>query len=189
MNLIHTSPLFLHHTTMQTWNLDTDHSHVEFAVKHLGISTVKGRFKTFKGAATTTPEGALVSFAADVDTASIDTGSEQRDAHLRSGDFFDVAAFPVMRFESTNITPLGAGRFAAQGTLTIRGVTHPVSLELEMGAPAKDPWGNTKIAAEATGRIKRSEWGLTWNAALEAGGVLVSDEVKLSFDVQAALAA
>jgi polyisoprenoid-binding protein YceI len=174
---------------MQTWNLDTDHSHVEFAVKHLGISTVKGRFKTFAGSATTTPEGALVAFAADINSASIDTGSEQRDGHLKSADFFDVESHPAMRFESTAVTPHGDGRFRAEGTLTMRGVSQPITLEIELGAPAKDPWGNTKIAAAATGKIKRSDWGLTWNAALETGGLLVSDEVKLSFEVQGALAA
>jgi polyisoprenoid-binding protein YceI len=173
---------------MQTWNLDTDHSHVEFSVKHLGISTVKGRFKTFNGQATTNEAGELVSFAADINPASIDTGSEQRDTHLKSPDFFDVETYSTMRFESTSIAPLGEGRFKAEGTLTMRGVSQPVTIELELGSPAKDPWGNTKIAAEATGKIKRSSWGLTWNAALETGGLLVSDEVKLSFDVQAALA-
>lgn len=175
--------------TTQTWNLDTDHSHVEFAVKHLGISTVKGRFKTFAGTATTNAHGELIAFSADINAASIDTGSEQRDTHLKSPDFFDVEQFNALKFESTTITPLGGSRFKAEGTLTMRGVVQPVTLELELGSPAKDPWGNTKIAAEATGKIKRSDWGLTWNAALETGGLLVSDEVKLSFDVQAALAA
>lgn len=172
---------------MQNWNLDTDHSHVEFAVKHLGISTVKGRFKTFAGQATTNANGELIAFTADINAASIDTGSEQRDTHLKSADFFDVEQFNALTFASTTITPLGDSRFKAEGTLTMRGIVQPVTLELEIGQPAKDPWGNTKLAAEATGKIKRSDWGLTWNAALETGGFLVSDEVKLSFDVQAAL--
>ncbi len=174
---------------MKTWNLDPDHSLVEFAVKHLGISTVKGRFKTFNGVATTNDAGELVSFAADIDPASIDTGAPQRDTHLRSPDFFDVETHRTMRFESTAIAPAGDGRFTAEGSLTMRGASQPVVLETELGSPAKDPWGNTKLAASAAGRIKRSAWGLTWNAALETGGLLVSDEVKLSFDVQGALAA
>jgi polyisoprenoid-binding protein YceI len=174
---------------MQNWNLDTDHSHVEFAVKHLGISTVKGRFKTFAGQATTNANGELIAFTADINAASIDTGSEQRDTHLKSPDFFDVEQYHALTFASTTITPLGGSRYQAEGTLTMRGIVQPVTLELELGSPAKDPWGNTKLAAEATGKIKRSDWGLTWNAALETGGLLVSDEVKLSFDVQAALAA
>ncbi len=174
---------------MQTWNLDTDHSLVEFSVRHLGISTVKGRFKTFAGQATTDANGTLSAFSADINVASIDTGSEQRDGHLRSGDFFETEQFPAMRFESTVITPLGGRAYTAEGQLTIRSVTRPVTLTVELGEPAKDPWGNTKLAAEARGKLIRSDFGLTWNAALETGGVLVSDEVKLSFDVQAALAA
>jgi polyisoprenoid-binding protein YceI len=174
---------------MQTWNLDTDHSHVEFAVRHLGISTVKGRFKTFAGQAATDADGHLTAFNAEINVASIDTGSEQRDGHLRSGDFFETEQFPAMTFASTAITPLGGREYKAEGHLTIKGVTKPVTLTVELAEPAKDPWGNTKIAAEAKGKLVRSEFGLTWNAALETGGVLVSDEVKLSFDVQAALAA
>ena len=163
------------------WNLDPAHSYVEFSVRHLGISTVKGRFRTFGGTATTDATGNLVEISADVDPASIDTGTEQRDVHLRSADFFDVQAHPKMRFTSTSVTPLGDGRYRADGTLSMHGTEKPVSLEVELGQPVKDPFGNTKLAASASGRIKRSDWGLTWNQALEAGGFLVSDEVKLAF--------
>ena len=166
------------------WNIDTAHSYVEFSVRHLGISTVKGRFKTFGGAALTDEAGNLKQFSAEIDPASIDTGAEKRDEHLRSPDFFDAQSFPKMQFTSSSITPLGGQRYRAEGTLTMHGVAKPVTLEVELEQTVKDPWGNTKLGATATGRIKRSDWGLTWNQALETGGFLVSDDVKLVLEIQ-----
>jgi polyisoprenoid-binding protein YceI len=171
------------------WNLDTAHSHVEFAVRHLGISTVKGRFRTFDGVATTDSSGNLVKFSATIDASSIDTGAAQRDAHLRSPDFFDVESHPEMRFESSRIEPLGSDKFRAHGELTMRGKPHPVALDVELEPPVKDPYGNTKLGATAVGRIRRSDWGLTWNQALETGGLLVSDDVKIVLEVQGAASA
>lgn len=167
------------------WNIDTAHSHVEFSVRHLGIATVKGRFRTFGGTAVTDASGNLLRITAEIDPASLETGVEQRDAHLRSADFFDVQAHPAMRFESTSVTPLGDRRYRADGNLTMHGVAKPVSLEVELAAPIKDPWGAMRVGATAAGRIKRSEWGLTWNQVLELGGFAVSDDVKILLEVEA----
>ncbi|HYV97396.1 MAG TPA: YceI family protein [Gemmatimonadaceae bacterium] len=166
------------------WNIDTAHSHVDFSVKHLGIATVRGRFRTFGGSARTDANGALVGFSADIDAASIETGVDQRDAHLRSADFFDTEHHPNMHFESTAITPLGGRQYRADGTLSMRGETKPVTLDIELTDAVKDPWGNTKIGATATGKIRRSEWGLTWNQVLEVGGLMVSDDVKIALEVE-----
>lgn len=167
------------------WNIDTAHSHVEFSVRHLGIATVKGKFRTFGGAAITDESGALVRVTADIDPASLETGVEQRDVHLRSADFFDVQTHPVMRFESTSVAPLGDRHYRADGNLTMHGVAKPVSLEVELAEPIKDPWGATRVGATAAGRIKRSDWGLTWNQALEFGGFAVSDDVKILLEIEA----
>jgi polyisoprenoid-binding protein YceI len=170
------------------WTIDPTHSHLDFAVKHLGISTVRGRFKVFSGEAETAADGTPIRIVADVDATSIDTGVEQRDQHLKSPDFLDVATHPVARFESQQITKAGDTRWQVAGTLTLRGVAKPVALTLELSPPAKDPWGNQKVAVTAEGRINRTDWGLTWNQVLEAGGVLVSEDVKLALDVQAVAA-
>ena len=166
------------------WNLDPTHTSIEFSVKHLGIATVKGRFRTFGATAEVGADGSLRRIEAIIDPASIDTGVEQRDQHLRSPDFFDVAAYPEMRFVSTGIKTTGVGESLITGDLTLHGVTRPVTFTLEQGNPIRDPWGNTRIASTATGRLSRKDWGLTWNQALEIGGVVVSDEVKFTLDVQ-----
>lgn len=167
------------------WNIDTAHSHVEFSVRHLGIATVKGRFRTFGGTAYTNESGILERITADIDPSSLETGVEQRDTHLRSPDFFDVQAHPTMRFESTSVTPIGERLYRADGNLTMHGMAKPVSLEVELAEPIKDPWGATRVGATATGRIKRSEWGLTWNQVLELGGFAVSDDVKITLEIEA----
>jgi polyisoprenoid-binding protein YceI len=166
------------------WNLDTTHSIAEFAVKHLMISTVKGRFKTVTGTAETNADGTLKSAAVTIDVASIDTNVEQRDTHLRSADFFDVANFPSMTFTSTKIVQKGE-EIAITGDFTIRGVTKPLTMTGEITGIMKDPWGLSRAAINVSAKIKRSDWGMTWNAALETGGFVVGDEVKILLEAEA----
>jgi len=167
------------------WTLDPTHSSIEFSVRHLGIAKVKGRFRNFTASAELGPDGRFKSLTATIDAKSIDTGVEDRDNHLRSADFFDVAKYPEIRFVSTSIKSLGVGRTEVKGNLTMHGVTKPLGFVLEQGDAIKDPWGNRRVAAEASGTISRKDWGLTWNQVLELGGVAVSDEVKFSFEVEA----
>lgn len=166
------------------WNLDTTHAEVGFAVKHLMISTVKGRFKTFTGIGTTNPDGTLKAVEMTIDAASIDTNAPQRDDHLRSPDFFDAAQFPTLAFASKSVTQKGSD-VTIVGDLTIRGQSRPVTLTGEYTAPSKDPWGNSRAALAVSGKINRKDWGLTWNQLLEAGGVAVAEEVKLHVEVEA----
>jgi polyisoprenoid-binding protein YceI len=169
----------------QVWNLDASHTSLSFSVRHMMISTVRGSLKLQGGHVTTDDTGKLESIEATVDVTSINTADGQRDGHLNSPDFFDSASHPTMTFKSTSITPKGANEYTVTGDLTIRGTTKPVTLEVETTETAKDPWGQTKIAATATGKINRKDWGLVWNQVLETGGMLVSEEVKLTLDVQA----
>lgn len=169
------------------WSLDPAHSQIQFSVKHMGISTVRGTFQQFTGAIED-DNGTPTSVTVDIDMASLNTGNEQRDGHLKSADFFDVENHPKASFALTSFTRNG-DEATATGELTLRGLTKTVTLTGEIGGPAKDPWGNQKVSAELETKISRKEWGLVWNVALEAGGVLVSDDVKLRIDVQAAPAA
>lgn len=169
------------------WTFDPAHSQIQFSVKHMGISTVRGTFGQFTGSIED-DNGVVKHATVDIDVASLDTGNGQRDDHLRSPDFFDAAAFPKATFVLTTFDRNGSD-VTVTGDLTIRGITKPVTLKGEVGGPAKDPWGNQKVSAELETKISRKEWGLVWNVALEAGGVLVSDDVKLRIDVQAAPAA
>lgn len=178
------------HTTTATavataWKIDSSHSHVEFAVRHLMIATVKGRF----GEVTGTLDGdetdlnhASIELAIPVST--IDTREAQRDTHLRSADFFETETFPEIRFRSRTIARTGADTFAVDGDLTIRDVTRPITLTVVSGGRAKDPWGNERVAYSTTAKINRKDFGLHWNQALEAGGVLVGDEVKVSAELE-----
>ena len=166
------------------WTLDTTHSAAEFAVKHLMISTVKGQFRTLEGSGETFADGTLKSVEMTIDVASIDTNVQQRDDHLRSPDFFDVANHPTLRFRSTKIDQKGSDVIVA-GDLTIRGTTKPVTLRGEYASPTKDPWGNPRAALSVTAKISRKEWGLVWNQVLEAGGFAVSDEVKIVVEAEA----
>ncbi|ABG57963.1 YceI family protein [Cytophaga hutchinsonii] len=165
------------------WIIDASHSEIQFKVKHLVITTVTGSFQEFSGTVESgeTFENAKISFEAN--TASVNTNSEQRDGHLKSGDFFDSEKFPKLTFKATKFTKKGDD-FELVGDLTIKDVTKSVTLAVEYGGTAKDPWGNTKAGFEVTGKINRKDFGLTWNAPTEAGGVLVSDEVKLIANVQ-----
>jgi len=166
------------------WNIDGSHSTAEFSVRHLMITNVKGRFGTLSGTVDYDPENPEASqIDVTIDATSIDTRDEKRDAHLRSPDFFDTEKFPTLTFKSTSVKRTDDG-FAAIGDLTIHGVAKPVTLEVETpSSPNKDPWGNTRIGASAHTKINRKDWGLNWNAALEAGGVLVGEQVKISIDV------
>lgn len=169
------------------WVIDPAHSQIQFSVKHLGISTVRGTFGTFSGTIDE-ENGTAKSVTVDIDVASLTTGNEQRDGHLRSADFFDVENHPKASFTLTSFERSGDD-VTATGDLTIRGTTKPVTLKGDIGGPATDPWGNQKVSATLETKIPRKEWGLVWNVALEAGGVLVSEDVKLSIDIQAQPAA
>jgi polyisoprenoid-binding protein YceI len=173
-------------TTTTTWNLDPSHSVAEFKVKHMMISNVKGQFAKLTGVLTLDESDLTDSrVAAVIEAASIETRDTQRDAHLKSADFFDVEKFPTLSFKSTRIRLVGDGELAVEGDLTIRGVTREVVFSVEGPTPpAKDPWGNTRVAVAATTKISRKDFGLTWNAALETGGILVGDEVTINLDVE-----
>jgi polyisoprenoid-binding protein YceI len=168
-----------------TYSIDATHTNVEFAVRHMMITTVKGRFGDVTGAVTI-PESGEATVDVTIAAASIDTRVEARDNHLRSGDFFDVETYPELRFVSSKVRRSDDG-YTLAGNLTIRGVTRPVTLDVTEEGAGVDPWGNRKASFSATGRINRSDFGLNWNAALETGGVLVSEEVKLSIDAQLVL--
>ena len=171
-----TSPL-----TAGTWNLDASHSEVGFSVRHAGISKVRGSFTEFDATLTIGESLADSSVKATVQIASVSTKDANRDAHLKSADFFDAEQFPTMTFKSTG-TKGDADEFVLVGDLTIRGVTKQVELETELGGQAVDAFGATRVGFSASTTISRKEFGITWNAALEAGGVLVSDKVKIEID-------
>ena len=169
------------------WKLDTTHTQVGFSVKHMAISTVRGRFSKFDGAGETDAGGKLTSATFTIDAASIDTNQEQRDAHLRSADFFDVENHPTLTFESTRITQQGTG-ITIEGNFSMHGVTKPVTLKGETAPTVKDPWGMQRTALTLEGKLNRKDWGLTWNQALELGGLMVSEDVKLSLELEAVAA-
>jgi polyisoprenoid-binding protein YceI len=168
-------------------SLDSAHTTVEFVVRHLMITKVRGRFTSFNGRIEMAPDGDLPkAVSVKIDAASIDTREEQRDAHLRSADFFDVEHYPELTFESTRIagTP---DAFTVHGNLTIRGVTREVALTGSFEGRALDPWGGTRVGYAAHTTINRKDFGLAWNAALETGGVVVGDEVRIELNVEALL--
>ena len=166
------------------WNIDPSHSTAEFSVRHMMITNVKGRFGKLEGTVEYDPaHPELSKFEATIDATSIDTRDEKRDAHLRSADFFDVEKNPKLTFTSREIKRTADG-FTAIGDLTMHGITKPVTLEIEGPTEeTKDPWGNTRIGASAHAKINRKDWGLNWNAALEAGGVLVGETVKITLEI------
>ncbi len=166
------------------WAIDPTHSQIQFAVKHMGLSTVRGAFEKFSGTITE-ENGTVTGATVEIDMTSINTGVGQRDDHLRGPDFFDASTHPTASFVLDRFVRDGDSA-EAHGTLTIRGVSRPVVLKGEVGGPAKDPWGNQKVSASLEAKISRKEWGLVWNAVLESGGVLVSDDVRLTIEVQAA---
>ncbi|MCU0449867.1 MAG: YceI family protein [Bernardetiaceae bacterium] len=170
-----------------TWGIDPAHSEIQFKVKHLMITTVTGSFAKIGGLAQTDGDNfnnAHIEFTADI--ASVSTNNEQRDAHLRSADFFDAEQFPQLKFVSTNFRSSSPDQYTLEGNLELHGITKPVSLAVEFTGIQKDPWGNTKAGFELQGKINRKDFGLTWNAPTEAGGMLVGEEVKLSASIQLA---
>ncbi|HEX8703166.1 MAG TPA: YceI family protein [Myxococcaceae bacterium] len=174
----------------QTWQIDTTHSSIGFTVRHMVVAKVHGKFKQFSGQLTLNGESLTAGTAeVEIDTGSIDTGVEARDNHLRSPDFFDVARFPRLRFRSQRVEQVGQDRYRVVGALTLRDVTREVVLETELLGRVTDPFGTERLAFSAHTRIDRREFGLTWNKAVEAGGVLVGDSVDISLDVQAVKAA
>ena len=172
--------------TTSTWTVDPVHSVAEFKVKHMMISNVKGHFPKVTGSLLIDESDLAKSRVdASIEAASIETRDPQRDAHLKSPDFFDVEKYPTLSFQSTGVRRLEEGELAVEGNLTIHGVTRRVTFSVEgPTSPAKDPWGNTRVAISATTRINRKDFGLTWNAVLETGGILVGDEVTITLDVQ-----
>jgi polyisoprenoid-binding protein YceI len=169
--------------TPGTWTVDGSHTTVGFTARHLMITKVRGRFGAVEGSVTIDADPLQSSVQATIDLGSIDTGDAGRDEHLRSADFFDVANHPTMTFTSTGIKEEG-GDFLLYGDLTVKGVTHQVELALEFDGVSGDPWGGTRAGFTAEGEINRKDWGLEWNVALESGGVLVSEKVKLHLDVE-----
>jgi polyisoprenoid-binding protein YceI len=162
-----------------TWSIDPTHTEVGFIARHLMVSKVRGKFTDVSGTVVVADDITASTAEVSIRTASVSSGTADRDAHLRSGDFFDSETFPEMTFRSTSFDG-----DTLVGELTIKGVTKPVTLDVEFNGTATDPWGNEKAGFEATGEIDRTDWGLTWNANLEKGGVLVSEKIKLALDIQ-----
>ena len=168
-----------------TWQIDPVHSDVGFSVRHLMISTVKGRFTDVQGTLQyneTDPEKSSVDVT--IGTASVDTRSDQRDTHLKSADFFDSEKYPNMTFRSTKVVRTSEGKGTVTGDLTIRGITQSVTLDAKREGRGKDPWGGERMGFSATTKVNREAFGLTWNQALETGGVVVGEEVKVSIEVE-----
>lgn len=169
-----------------TWKIDPAHSSAEFKVKHMMISNVKGSIKGLTGDLQEhATDSSLSSIEATLDVSTLSTGDAQRDGHLKSADFLDAEKYPTITFKSTNVKSKGPEEYAVTGDLTIHGVTRPVTLAVEgPSQPQKDPWGNTRIGLAATTKINRKDFGLTWNATLETGGILVGEEVHITIDVE-----
>jgi polyisoprenoid-binding protein YceI len=170
----------------ERYEIDSAHSSLQFSVRHLMVSNVRGTFTGVKGTIlydAANPSASTVEATIDVNT--INTNDAQRDGHLKSPDFFDAARLPTITFRSTKVEKKGEDQFAVTGDITIHGVTKPVTLEVsEVSEQAKDPWGNARVGASVKGKLKRSEFGLTWNATLETGGFMIGDDVKLDFEVE-----
>ena len=173
-------------STTTKWVIDTHHSEISFKAKHLVITTVTGKFKNFSGEVITSNDdfrGAKISFSATVD--SIDTGSEGRDGHLKSPEFFDAAAFPEIKFEGTDLVKISDEKYTLTGNLTLKDVTKPITLEVEYAGTHKDPfYGKTKAGFEINGKIQRKDFGLTWDVLTEAGGAVVSNDIRLHLNIQ-----
>jgi len=173
-------------TTTGTWAIDPTHTTIGFSVRHAMVAKVRGRFTEFEGSFTldgANPAASSASFVAQ--TASITTENADRDAHLKSGDFLNVEVNPTLSFTSTSVRQTDGDEFVVTGDLTINGVTKSVDVDFELLGTSQDPWGGTRIGFEGEAKISRKDFGLTWNVALETGGVLVSDEIKLNLDVEA----
>lgn len=173
--------------TVGTWKLDPTHSEVSFTVRHLAISKVRGTFERFDATIVTAENPADSTIEATIDVASVNTNQKDRDAHLRTSDFFLVDEHPTMTFRATGLPPLDGEDFTVTGELTLRGVTKPVTLKGEFGGVVTDGYGQTKAGASATTKINRHDFGVSWNAALEAGGFTLGDEVTINLELQVVL--
>lgn len=171
-----------------TWQIETSHSHASFAVRHAGISKVRGTVAIAEGTIVLGEDLTASTVTATLDPATVDTRDERRDGHLRSADFFDVEQFGTWTFVSTSVEAGGAG-LLVHGDLTLHGVTRPVTLDVELNGAATDPFGTSRVGFSATTTISRKEFGLTWNAALETGGFLVGDAVEISLEIEGVQAA
>ncbi len=170
---------------MSQYTIDGAHSRIGFAVKHMVISTVRGKFNEFTSTVNVDegqPEKAQIEV--EIKASSVDTGVEMRDNDLRSANFFDVENYPTISFKSTGVEPLGGSEYRVTGDLTIHGVSKPVALTGVVEGPTKDPWGNDRAGVELVGRLNRREFGLTYSAALETGGLVVADEIRLEIDAE-----
>jgi len=168
-----------------TWTVDPSHSSVEFRIKHMMISTVRGHFGEFEGTIEAAPEYRDSKVHGTIQAASIDTNETRRDEHLRSADFFDVENHPTIEFDSTRVEHKDRGDYRVTGDLTMHGETHPVTLDITVHGVTRDAQGHDRVGLEARGTLNRSDFGLRWQQALETGGVLVADEVRISADIAA----
>ena len=166
-----------------TFNIDPSHSRIGFSARHAMVTKVRGAFNEYTGAATVANGAA--SLQVEISAGSIDTRSADRDGHLQSPDFFDVATFPKIKFESTSVKDSGSENIVVEGNLTIKDVTKPIAITFEYTGTATDPFGNARFGFEGSAEINRKDYGLTWNAALETGGILVSENIKLEFEISA----
>jgi polyisoprenoid-binding protein YceI len=172
--------------SLRDYEIDSAHSNVHFSVRHLMISKVRGTFSAISGQIVLPPDALVpLSVAVTIDASTIDTREPQRDAHLRSADFLDTEHFPTMRFASERVSAIDLGSFEVIGDLEIRGTRRPVVIRAALAGFGKDPWGNDRVAFEASLKISRSAWGLTWNQALETGGIAVGDEIDITIDIEA----
>jgi len=172
--------------SVTTWKVDPTHTSVEFSVRHMMFATVKGRFSGVDAVIKGDPNDlTTATFEATIDVNTIDTREPQRDAHLKSPDFFDAEKYPTIKFRSTQVIRNGENTYKVTGDLTIRDVTRPVTLDVEFTGQGKDPWGNQRIGLTAKGSVNRKDFGLTWNVPLEAGGVLVGEKVDITIDAEA----
>ncbi len=165
------------------WQLDASHTSASFSVRHMMIATVRGHFDQASGSADV-EDGKIRSAKVDIATGSVATRDAGRDQHLKSADFFDIENHPHLHFETSNVEHVDGDKYRIEGNLTIRGVTRPITLEAEITPVVKDPWGNDRLGVSATGQLNRKEFNLNWNVALEAGGVLVGEQVKIEVDAE-----
>lgn len=167
------------------WTIDGAHSAIHFSARHMMISTVRGEFQTFRGTVNFNEENPTLSTVdVEIEPASLETRDAQRNGHLKSADFFDVENHPIATFKSTSVEQTGADTGKLHGDLTIKGVTHPIALDVEYNGQSQSPWGTTSAGFTATTKLNRKDWGLNWNVALETGGVLVGEEIKLTIEVE-----
>jgi len=173
--------------TAGTWELDTTHTDVSFTARHLMVTKVRGRFPVQSGTVTIAENPLESSVVAVIDVAGVNSGEQGRDDHLRNSDFFEVEKYPTITFRSTKVEAAGDGEYKVTGDLTIKDVTRPVTLDLEYLGTIASPWGDQRAGFSATAEISRKEWGIEYNMALEAGGVVIGDKVKLNIDAEAVL--